>query len=242
MASSKNNTQGTMIEPSPNAVDVVLACLRHEMTYEVAAQKLGISVNEIQELETRFITGGTTALEPSDNNFTDVTTNSRTDETEIKTVHNQISQMGALNAISQSLSAILTLDELLNTTLETLHWVFGYIPSIGVIEGSDVVMKGGYALNGTEINWFDWHLPVATKRNIIAWAARHGRPLNVPDTAVDNRYFHQEAVGDVHSELAIPMMSKGTVLGVLDVDSDELNSFDALDQKYLHELLSYLTF
>ncbi len=204
--------------PSSKKIDVILASLRHEITRESAAQTLGISAAEVEKLEGVVIAAATTAL---------------TAEGQTGTARDQISQMGALNAISQSLSAILTLDELLNTTLETLHWVFGYSPTICVIEGSDLVMKGGYALDGTAINWFDWRLPVNTERNIMAWAAHNGKPVNVPDTTTDERYFPQEAVGDVRSELAIPMMFKGTVLGVLDVKSGKPRAFDANDLSIL---------
>lgn len=44
------------------------------------------------------------------------------------------------------------------------------------------------------------------------------------------------------SEIVIPLKnSNQQVVGVFDIDSDKLNSFDATDEKYLTELLSYLS-
>ena len=43
------------------------------------------------------------------------------------------------------------------------------------------------------------------------------------------------------SEIVIPLVdSNKKVIGVLDVDSDKLNNFDKIDERYLIEILSYL--
>jgi L-methionine (R)-S-oxide reductase len=42
------------------------------------------------------------------------------------------------------------------------------------------------------------------------------------------------------SEIVIPLVKHNTVLAVLDVDSDELNSFDQTDEKYLNEICQLL--
>ncbi len=43
------------------------------------------------------------------------------------------------------------------------------------------------------------------------------------------------------SEIVVPLIKNGEVLGVLDVDSDKLNDFDATDEKYLNELCEWLS-
>lgn len=40
------------------------------------------------------------------------------------------------------------------------------------------------------------------------------------------------------SEIVVPLIDKGNVWGVLDVDSIELNDFDAVDKKYLELLVA----
>jgi GAF domain-containing protein len=42
------------------------------------------------------------------------------------------------------------------------------------------------------------------------------------------------------SEVVIPIMKENEVIGVLDVDSDQLNDFDEVDVKYLSELCTWL--
>ncbi len=42
------------------------------------------------------------------------------------------------------------------------------------------------------------------------------------------------------SEIVVPICKDGNVLGVLDIDSDKLNTFDEIDQKYLEEVSGLL--
>jgi GAF domain-containing protein len=42
------------------------------------------------------------------------------------------------------------------------------------------------------------------------------------------------------SEIVVPLFKDGTVIGVLDVDSESLNSFDSTDAHYLEELCRWL--
>lgn len=44
------------------------------------------------------------------------------------------------------------------------------------------------------------------------------------------------------SEIVIPIVRDNKVVAVLDVDSDKLSEFDAIDQKYLSEIVEYLNF
>ncbi len=44
------------------------------------------------------------------------------------------------------------------------------------------------------------------------------------------------------SEIVIPLINNGEVMGVLDVDSAELDQFDDTDKKYLEEIVAFLLF
>ncbi|MFA7272224.1 MAG: GAF domain-containing protein [Crocinitomicaceae bacterium] len=56
----------------------------------------------------------------------------------------------------------------------------------------------------------------------------------VPD--VDAFPGHIACSSASKSEIVVPILKNGTVVAVLDVDSDQLNDFDSVDQKYLEEL------
>jgi diguanylate cyclase (GGDEF)-like protein len=58
---------------------------------------------------------------------------------------------------------------------------------------------------------------------IVGWAAKAKQPVSVPDVYQEPRYI----LGDpkVQSELALPLLVRGDLLGVLDVESDQLRFF-----------------
>src|SRR6266702_2765501 len=60
-------------------------------------------------------------------------------------------------------------------------------------------------------------------QKVSAQAATLKEPVLVPDVTVDPRYLM--ANPETRSELAIPMMHKGKVIGVLDLESPQLNYF-----------------
>ncbi len=51
---------------------------------------------------------------------------------------------------------------------------------------------------------------------------------------------HIACSSDSKSEIVVPIFRNEKVIGVLDVDSDELNQFDEVDQQYLEELMSFI--
>lgn len=58
---------------------------------------------------------------------------------------------------------------------------------------------------------------------------------------VDEFPGHIACSGDSKSEIVVPILKNNKVIGVLDVDSDELATFDATDDKYLNELCQWLS-
>jgi len=44
------------------------------------------------------------------------------------------------------------------------------------------------------------------------------------------------------SEIVVPLIKNGEVIGVLDVDAAELDQFDETDKKYLEQIIEILNF
>ncbi|HKC19458.1 MAG TPA: sensor domain-containing diguanylate cyclase, partial [Candidatus Dormibacteraeota bacterium] len=59
------------------------------------------------------------------------------------------------------------------------------------------------------------------------WVFTHGTPLAIPDVREDARYIGLDP--KVRSELAFPLVSQGRVVGVLNVESDQLDGFSETD-------------
>ncbi len=62
---------------------------------------------------------------------------------------------------------------------------------------------------------------------ITGWVAETGKPLLVPDVSVDARYVTVQA--EIKSELAVPLIIDGELIGVLNVDSTRKNAFTIED-------------
>jgi signal transduction histidine kinase len=74
-------------------------------------------------------------------------------------------------------------------------------------------------------------LKLRVGEGITGWVARTGQPARVGDVTRDPRYVPVRA--SVRSELAVPLAVRGEVRGVLNVDSDQPDAFDAADQETL---------
>jgi len=71
-----------------------------------------------------------------------------------------------------------------------------------------------------------------------AWA--EARTLIVPD--VEQFPGHIACSSLSRSEIVVPIIRNGKVLGVLDADSTELNTYDSTDQHYLEQIISLIQF
>ncbi|GEP97173.1 GAF domain-containing protein [Chitinophaga cymbidii] len=69
-----------------------------------------------------------------------------------------------------------------------------------------------------------------------AWA--NAAALIVPDVEAFPGHIACSSLS--RSEIVVPLKRNGEVVGVLDVDSTELNKFDETDQRFLEEIVSWL--
>lgn len=79
---------------------------------------------------------------------------------------------------------------------------------------------------------------VALGQGITGWVAAHQEPLLVNDVLNDPRYIPGKE--SVRSELAVPLIFRGELLGVLNVENDKLNAFEQHDQDILGTLAGTL--
>ena len=131
--------------------------------------------------------------------------------------------------IGQRTTAILSPSDLLHSAIHVIRESFQYfMVSIFVVDGSDLLCS---ATTLPELEKCVGTLRLGIGREgIIGWVAAHGAPLSVPDVRKDTRYHYElEAELRTRSELTVPIMLKGVVSGVLDVQSEKEDSFTDLD-------------
>ena len=100
---------------------------------------------------------------------------------------------------------------------------------------------GFYRVQGEELVLGPFQGPVACTRirygrGVCGTAWKEKRTLIVPD--VDQFPGHIACSALSRSEIVIPIVREGAVVAELDIDSAELNTFDAVDEDWLTRLLT----
>ncbi len=72
---------------------------------------------------------------------------------------------------------------------------------------------------------------------IVSEAVKTGRTINIPDVLQTGSFIH--LLPDIRSELAIPMLSRGRVVGVIDIESTQVNRFQSDDIRRLNNLVGF---
>jgi len=137
-------------------------------------------------------------------------------------VRSQAQTLLLLNEVSRETSSILDMEELLRRAAEQIKRVIDYqILSLMLYDDEQKVfrhridVKHGHRVQGK--------LRSAATEGVVGAAATLREAVRVPDVTADPRYVM--ANPETRSELAIPMIHKGKVIGVLDLESPQLNYF-----------------
>ena len=99
--------------------------------------------------------------------------------------------------------------------------------------------------NETELVLGPFQGPVACTRirkghGVCGAAWQNAETLIVPD--VEKFPGHIACSSLSRSEIVIPLIKNGEVIGVLDIDATELDQFDETDKKYLEEIILMIQF
>jgi GAF domain-containing protein len=102
---------------------------------------------------------------------------------------------------------------------------------------------GFYLVKDEELVLGPFQGPVACTRikygrGVCGSSWEQARTLIVPD--VEKFPGHIACSSLSRSEIVVPLIRNGAVVAVLDVDSEQLDHFDATDQQYLEEIVSLL--
>lgn len=103
---------------------------------------------------------------------------------------------------------------------------------------------GFYLVKENELVLGPFQGPIACTRikkgkGVCGTSWEQGKTILVPD--VDQFPGHIACSSLSKSEIVVPIIKDKEVIGVLDVDSDQINDFDEVDEKYLNELCEWLT-
>ncbi|MBT9330719.1 GAF domain-containing protein [Acidipila sp. 4G-K13] len=138
-------------------------------------------------------------------------------------VARQAQTLQVLNEISRELTSILDLDELLERIGQLLRRIIDYqMFSVWLVNERDRLLEARFATRFGERLDITVKLPVDEGLCGIAIAER--RVVNIPDVRKDPRYHMMNP--ETRSEMAVPLIHKGAVIGVLDIEHTRTSYFN----------------
>lgn len=130
------------------------------------------------------------------------------------------------NIINRTLEREKVLKAVLREVVRITHATSG---SIAMLDHKRGVLDIETAINIPEDRWKKLKLQVGI--GITGWVAFTKKPARVNDVRRDSHYVPLKP--DVRAELAVPMLLNGEVIGVINVDSHQLNAFTQDDEDLL---------
>ncbi|MCL6587388.1 MAG: GAF domain-containing protein [Anoxybacillus sp.] len=114
---------------------------------------------------------------------------------------------------------------LLQQFLDDINWVGFYLT-----EGEELVLGPFQGLPAC--------VRIPFGKGVCGTAAKNKRTALVPDVHQFPGHIACDAASQ--SEIVVPMLKDGNVIGVLDIDSPSKNRFDEIDQQYLEKFVDVL--
>ena len=143
-------------------------------------------------------------------------------------------------AMSEHLSAILHLEELLAEVVNQIQQNFGYYHAhIYLLNaaGDQLVMRAGTGQAGAQMKASGHHIALNAPTSLVARAARTGEVVLIDNVRESAGWLPNPLLPDTYSEIAVPILDvEGRVLGVLDVQQHEVSGVDESDAALLRSL------
>lgn len=132
--------------------------------------------------------------------------------------------------VSKQVATILDPEQLLPQVVELTKEQFGlYHAQVYLLDetGDTLVLAAGTGEAGHLMRQRGHRIPIRTVRSLVARAARDNRPAIVENVVENPDFMPNPVLPDTRSEAALPLAVGDRMLGVLDVQSEQVNRFDA---------------
>ena len=159
-----------------------------------------------------------------------------------KAVERRAAQIQAVAEVGQSVAAQRDLEELLSRTTHLISGRFGfYHVGIFIIDPRSeyALLRASNSSGGAQMLERGHKLRVGTE-GIVGTAAGTGKARIALDVGDDAAFFDNPDLPETRSEMALPLIAGGEILGVLDIQSVEANAFSEEDIPTLQVLADQL--
>lgn len=175
------------------------------------------------------------------NSLTDISDHKRTE----RHMDRRIRELSTVHRVSQRLQSLQSLEELAHAVIdileETLHYEY-----CGVFLADEEGRLVPFALG-------DWQersrlasarqastreANMSVDRGIVGWVTRHGESIRCGDVSREPRY--DPILPNIQSELCVPLVTDGSVLGVVNIETQQPHAYSESDQRLLEIIASQI--
>ncbi len=136
-------------------------------------------------------------------------------------IERQNRTLRTLTKLSQQLNSILEIDELLGAIATSVRALINFNGfGIYLVDSERNLLRHKFSLRYDERANLD-NIPIGT--GITGNAAKDRQIIRVEDTQADSRYI--EVTRGIRSEIAVPLLHKDKLVGVMDLESERLGFF-----------------
>ena len=136
-------------------------------------------------------------------------------------------QLEAVSSVARTIASVQEIDTLLPEITRLVSQQFGFY-HVGIFlldqQRRNAFLSAANSPGGLRMLERQHHLPIDS-HSIVGFAASHAQSRVALDVGVDSVYFNNPDLPETRSEMAIPLLVTGKVIGVLDVQSAEINAF-----------------
>jgi len=148
-------------------------------------------------------------------------------------------QLSAAAEVAAEISSLLDPSQLMSEAVALLQSRFNfYHAHIYLLDesGQNLFVQAGSGQVGLVLKERKHNIPLDREGSLVARAARERVPVLVPDTAKASDFLPNPLLPNTRSELAIPMLVGGKLLGVLDLQDDAVGRFTETEANSLFTL------
>lgn len=156
-------------------------------------------------------------------------------------VNERTAALNASNRVAQTLASSLNQDQIINVIVHELKEKFDYYHAhVYLLDTSNkrLVLVGGSGKIGAQLLDSQHTLPVNS--GLVGLAASTGQTVLIEDVTGNDEWVANPLLPDTKSEIAVPIILGGDVVGVLDVQDDDVSGLDGRDQQLLETVANQL--
>lgn len=143
-------------------------------------------------------------------------------------------QIQTSTEVAQEIATTPALDDLFLRVVELVQQRFGYYHAqVYTLEGGYLVMQEGTGETGRKLKEIHHRIAITSPKSMVARVAYTGSPMLVPDVLQEPDWLSNPFLPETKSEITVPIKLQSEVLGVLDVQSNQLGSLTEEDQLLL---------